>query len=149
MDRQARTRDTVLVKIREMTGRSQTLPWWLGGKRGKDDRKPNKLAKLCKMIYSWDQKGSNLVTLYKFCELARKVKKTQHLFIFFCILTSCVAVFRRVRTPLYYSTTEAEYKEKLGVWDRMPELTITLPYVHSRVDYNTFTMGIPMPESTL
>jgi hypothetical protein len=26
---------------------------------------------------------------------------------------------------------------------------ITLPYVHSRVDFNTFTMGNPMPESTL
>ncbi len=31
----------------------------------------------------------------------------------------------------------------------MPELTITPPYVHSRVDSNTFTMGNPMPESTL
>ncbi len=31
MDRQARTGDTALVKSREMTGRSQTLPWWLGG----------------------------------------------------------------------------------------------------------------------
>ncbi len=31
MDRQARTHDTVLVKSREMTGRSQTLPCWLGG----------------------------------------------------------------------------------------------------------------------
>jgi hypothetical protein len=31
----------------------------------------------------------------------------------------------------------------------MPELTITSPYVHSRVDSNTFTMGNPMPESTL
>jgi hypothetical protein len=31
----------------------------------------------------------------------------------------------------------------------MPELTITSPYVHSRVDYNTFTTGNPMPESTL
>jgi hypothetical protein len=33
MDRQARTGDTVLVKSREMTGggKSQTLPWWLGG----------------------------------------------------------------------------------------------------------------------
>jgi hypothetical protein len=30
MDRQARTSDTVLVKSREMTGRSQTLPRWLG-----------------------------------------------------------------------------------------------------------------------
>jgi hypothetical protein len=33
----------------------------------------------------------------------------------------------------------------------MPELTrsITSPYVHSRVDSNTFTMGNSMPESTL
>jgi hypothetical protein len=30
MDRQARTHDSVLVKSTEMTGRSQTLPWWLG-----------------------------------------------------------------------------------------------------------------------
>jgi hypothetical protein len=28
-----------------MTGRSQTLPWWLGG-GGKDDRKQNTLAVL-------------------------------------------------------------------------------------------------------
>jgi hypothetical protein len=39
MDRQARTRDTVLVKSREMTGRSQTLPWWRGEGGVKDDRK--------------------------------------------------------------------------------------------------------------
>jgi hypothetical protein len=38
---QARTGDTALVKRREMTGRTQTLPWWLGGRRGKDDRKQN------------------------------------------------------------------------------------------------------------
>jgi hypothetical protein len=33
----------------------------------------------------------------------------------------------------------------------MPELTITSPYVPSRVrvDYNTFTTGNPMPEGTL
>jgi hypothetical protein len=31
----------------------------------------------------------------------------------------------------------------------MPEFTITSPYVHVRVDSNTFTMGNPMPESTL
>ncbi len=31
VDRQARTGDIVLVKSREMTGRSQTLPWRLGG----------------------------------------------------------------------------------------------------------------------
>jgi hypothetical protein len=31
----------------------------------------------------------------------------------------------------------------------MPEMTITSPYVHSRVDAETFTMGNPMPESTL
>jgi hypothetical protein len=29
-----------------------------------------------------------------------------------------------------------------------PELTITSPYVHSRVDSNTFTIGSPMPGST-
>jgi len=26
---------------------------------------------------------------------------------------------------------------------------LTLPYTHSRVDFNTFTMGNPMSESTL
>jgi hypothetical protein len=44
-----------------------------------------------------------------------------------------------------YRNTEAEYKEKHGVWDPMPELTMTSHYV----DYNTFTMGNPMPELTL
>jgi hypothetical protein len=39
--------------------------------------------------------------------------------------------------------SEAESKEKLGVWDPMPELTV------ARVDSITFTMGNPMPESTL
>jgi hypothetical protein len=32
MDRQAGTGDTVLVKSREMRGRAQTLPWWMGEK---------------------------------------------------------------------------------------------------------------------
>jgi hypothetical protein len=45
--------------------------------------------------------------------------------------------------------SDAESKEKHGVWDPMPELTITSPYVHSRVDSNKFTMGNPMPELTL
>jgi hypothetical protein len=44
---------------------------------------------------------------------------------------------------------EAESKEKHGVWDPIPEMTITSPFVHSRVDSNTFFMGNPMPESTL
>ncbi len=44
---------------------------------------------------------------------------------------------------------EAESREKQGVWDPMPKLTINSPCVHSRVDSNTFTMGNPMPESTL
>jgi hypothetical protein len=35
------------------------------------------------------------------------------------------------------------------MWDPMPELTITAPYVRSRVDSNTFTMGNLMPDSTL
>jgi hypothetical protein len=47
------------------------------------------------------------------------------------------------------ATPEAESKEKHEVLDPMPELTIASPYVHSRVDSNTFIMGNPMPESTL
>jgi hypothetical protein len=44
----------------------------------------------------------------------------------------------------------AESKEKHGVLDPiMPELTITSPNVHSRVDSDTFTIGKPMLESTL
>jgi hypothetical protein len=31
MDRQARKGDTVLFERRVMTGRKQTMPWWLGG----------------------------------------------------------------------------------------------------------------------
>ncbi len=49
-DRQARISDTVLVKSIEMTSRSQTLPWWLGEGRGKDDRKQNTLAPLSLII---------------------------------------------------------------------------------------------------
>ncbi len=37
-------------------------------------------------------------------------------------------------------TSEAESKDKHGVWDSMPELIITSPYVHSRIDSNTFTV---------
>jgi hypothetical protein len=44
MDRQARNRDAVLVKIREMTGRSQTLLWWLGGGGVKTTETSNKGA---------------------------------------------------------------------------------------------------------
>ncbi len=39
---------------------------------------------------------------------------------------------------------EAESKEKHGVWDPMPELTTSSPYV----DSNTYTCN-PMPDSTL
>jgi hypothetical protein len=50
--------------------------------------------------------------------------------------------------------TEAESKEKHGLGDPMPVLTITSPNVHSRVNSNTFTKSNPMqsrplPESTL
>jgi hypothetical protein len=44
---------------------------------------------------------------------------------------------------------KAESKEKHGAWSPTPELTITSPYVHSRVDSSTFPMGNPIPESTL
>jgi hypothetical protein len=47
------------------------------------------------------------------------------------------------------NTNLSESKEKHGVWDPMPEFTLTSPYVDSRVDSNTFTMGDPLPESTL
>jgi hypothetical protein len=47
MDRQARIRDTVLVKSREITGKSQKKPCRSGwGRRGKDDIKQNTLAPL-------------------------------------------------------------------------------------------------------
>jgi hypothetical protein len=44
-------------------------------------------------------------------------------------------------SPSQPLATEAESEENHGVWDPMPELTISItsPYVHSRVD--TFTMG--------
>ncbi len=35
-------------------------------------------------------------------------------------------------------------KEKHGVCDKMPDLTITPPYIHSRVDFKIFTMGNPL-----
>jgi hypothetical protein len=40
-----------------MTGRRQTLPWWLGG--GKDDRKPNTLAPFCYIFFYlvWIREG--------------------------------------------------------------------------------------------
>ncbi len=44
---------------------------------------------------------------------------------------------------------EAESKEQHGVWDPVPGLTTTSPYVNSRENTNTFTTGNPMPESTL
>jgi hypothetical protein len=52
---------------------------------------------------------------------------------------------------------EAEYKKNTVYGALMPELNITSPYVHSRVDSKTFTMSNPharvdlnpMPESTL
>jgi hypothetical protein len=40
---------------------------------------------------------------------------------------------------IYDQRSEAESKEKHSVCDPMPELIITSPYVHSRVDSNIFT----------
>ncbi len=51
--------------------------------------------------------------------------------------------------PSFFMFQRPNPKKKYGVWDPMPELTITPPHVNSRVDSNTFTMGNPMPESTL
>jgi hypothetical protein len=44
---------------------------------------------------------------------------------------------------------ETVFKDKHGVWDPMPELAITSPYADSRVNYNIFTMGNPIRDSTL
>jgi hypothetical protein len=39
------------LEYREITGRTQTLPWWLGGRRGKDDiKKIHCMAPLEKLI---------------------------------------------------------------------------------------------------
>ncbi len=60
-------------------------------------------------------------------------------------------VVRSPFTSITYSikNPEAKSKEKHGVWDPVPEFTIISSYVHSRADFNTYTMGNPMPESTL
>jgi hypothetical protein len=54
-----------------------------------------------------------------------------------------------VSLPSVSKKPETKSKEKHGVWGPILELTITFPYVDSRVDTNTFTTGNPMPESTL
>jgi hypothetical protein len=41
MDREASTPDTALVRSRKMTGRSHTLPWWLGGEGVKTTENKN------------------------------------------------------------------------------------------------------------
>ncbi len=51
-----------------------------------------------------------------------------------------------VDSPALNTHLRPNPKKKHGVWDPMPELTITSPYVHSRVDSNTFSMGKPMPD---
>jgi hypothetical protein len=43
--------------------------------------------------------------------------------------------------------SEDESKEKHGEWEPLPELTTISPYVDSRVDSTTFTMGNPMPKA--
>ncbi len=50
MIRQARIGDTVLVKSREMTGRTQTFPWWLGGEVVKTTE--NKIHPRCNVTTS-------------------------------------------------------------------------------------------------
>ncbi len=59
------------------------------------------------------------------------------------------SVPRNRRNSQKMSTLRPNPKKRIGVRDPMPELTITSPYVRSRVDFNTFTMGYPMTGSTL
>jgi hypothetical protein len=74
---------------------------------------------------------------------------------------SVLSILLLSATGLLNANAEAEFKEKHGVWDPRPELTITSPYVPSRAVSNKCTMGMgigqpnarvnlyPMPESTL
>ncbi len=50
---QARTHDTVFVKRREMTGRSQTLPWWWAGSTGCWPPSPIPLKGQCHEIFGF------------------------------------------------------------------------------------------------
>jgi hypothetical protein len=59
----------------------------------------------------------------------------------FCTVLDFVQVWVRYLMP--------NPKKNMVVWDPMPELTITSPYVYSRVDSNTFALDNHMPESTL
>jgi hypothetical protein len=56
--------------------------------------------------------------------------KTKIMSSLLCIVSVC-----------FFVCSEAESKEKYGVWDPMSELTVTSPYV----DKNTFNMDNPMP----
>jgi hypothetical protein len=67
----------------------------------------------------------------------------------YSVLSKCFCWVRFTYNNSTLQSPEAESKEKHCVWEPMPELNITSPYVHSRVDSITFTMGNPMPESTL
>jgi len=46
-------------------------------------------------------------------------------------------ISREKSVKLFYNSQYP--KKNVGVWDLMPELTITSPYVDSRVDSNTST----------
>jgi hypothetical protein len=61
------------------------------------------------------------------------------------LLASTLSILLLSATGLLNAKTESEFKEKHGIWDPVPELTITSPYDHS----NTFSMSNSMPESTL
>ncbi len=62
---------------------------------------------------------------------------------------SCYQMGRRIAAAdsatQWADVDPAESKGKHGVWDPRPEFSITSPYVHSRVDFNTCTMGIGQP----
>jgi hypothetical protein len=55
---------------------------------------------------------------------------------------------RNSKVKVFEHYGRIQRKKKNGVWDPMPELTS--PYVHSIVDFNTFTMhmGNPMLKAT-
>ncbi len=64
-------------------------------------------------------------------------------------ISSFFAHVTKLQPPCKLYRPETESKEKHGVGGPMPELTITSPFVDSRVDSNTCPMGNPMTTSSL
>ncbi len=102
MDRQASNGDTVLVKSREMTGRAQTLPWWLEGERVKTTENKMHWSR-CWTVSSFDHNfyfsvtytldiGENMQTISCAWGLDKPIWKDAKLNVFVFLDPSCYKV---------------------------------------------------------